>query len=86
MLNRFAQPLAGSSTASLSPAALLTPAQASQLLGVSVKTLATWRSTGRHSLPYIRCGARIRYQQQAIATWLNQRTQTATADQSRGPA
>lgn len=65
--------------ASLKPADLLTPEQAGQLLGVSVKTLASWRSTGRNALPYIRCGARIRYQRQALAEWLTQRTQTSTA-------
>lgn len=63
----------------LEPADLLTPEQASQLLGVSVKTLASWRSTGRNALPYIRCGARIRYQHHALAEWLEQRTQTSTA-------
>jgi len=63
----------------LTAAELLTPEQAAAVLGLSVKTLATWRSTGRHALPYIRCGARIRYQRQALAKWLEQRTQTSPA-------
>ncbi|MNN91157.1 Helix-turn-helix domain protein [compost metagenome] len=61
--------------ASLTPENLLTPEQAAQMLGLSVKTLATWRSTGRHSLPYIRCGGRIRYRRDDLATWLDQRQQ-----------
>ncbi|HGY2299784.1 TPA: helix-turn-helix domain-containing protein [Pseudomonas putida] len=49
---------------------LLTPEQAAQLLGLSVKTLATWRSTGKHALPFTRCGARIRYQRTELVAWL----------------
>ena len=57
----------------VSPADLLSPEQAAQLLGLSVKTLATWRSTGRHALPFIRCGARIRYQRTELVAWLADR-------------
>ncbi|MCU1720908.1 helix-turn-helix domain-containing protein [Pseudomonas sp. 5P_5.1_Bac1] len=60
----------------VSPADLLTPEQAAQLLGLSVKTLATWRSTGRHALPFIRCGARIRYQRNELVAWLADRHHT----------
>ncbi|MFG0851619.1 helix-turn-helix domain-containing protein [Pseudomonas sp. FYR_2] len=62
--------------AQTSPTALdlLTPEQASQLLGLSVKTLATWRSTGKHALPFIRCGARIRYQRTELVAWLTGRS------------
>lgn len=71
----------------LEPSELLTPDELSQLLGVSVKTLAVWRYTGRHALPYIRCGASIRYQRQAVAEWLEKRTQTQTNTQrSKGAA
>lgn len=52
---------------------LLTPEQAAQLLGLSVKTLATWRCTGKHALPFTRCGARIRYQRTELAVWLAER-------------
>lgn len=40
---------------------LLTPREAANYLGVSVQTLATWRSTGRYSLIYVRMGRHIRY-------------------------
>ncbi|MDG9875610.1 helix-turn-helix domain-containing protein [Pseudomonas juntendi] len=63
----------------VSPADLLTPEQAAQLLGLSVKTLATWRSTGRHALPFIRCGARIRYQRTELFAWLADRHHTPAA-------
>ena len=66
----------------LEPADLLTPEQAAMVLGLSAKTLATWRSTGRHSLPFIRCGARIRYHRNDLAQWLQDRQRTRnTTDQ-----
>lgn len=67
------------SRAVLEPASLLTPEQAATVLGLSVKTLATWRSTGRHALPFIRCGARIRYQRADLDAWLADRQHTSTA-------
>lgn len=70
----------------VTPADLLTPEETGKLLGVSVKTLATWRSTGRHALPYIRCGARIRYQRHALTEWLQQRTQACTTPAAKGQA
>lgn len=65
----------------VSPADLLTPEQAAQLLSLSVKTLATWRSTGRHALPFIRCGARIRYQRAELVAWLTDRRHTPASPQ-----
>lgn len=65
------------------PTDLLTPEQAAQLLGLSVKTLATWRSTGRHSLPFIRCGARIRYQRTELGVWLANRHHTPAAPEGK---
>lgn len=66
--------------ASLSSESLLTPEQAAQMLGLSVKTLATWRSTGRHALPFIRCGARIRYRRSDLAAWLQTRHSMSKPD------
>lgn len=67
-----AQRLAASTT-QLTPADLLTDEQVAELLNVSTKTLATWRSTGRYALPFLRIGARIRYRRQDVATWLESR-------------
>ncbi|WP_110651694.1 helix-turn-helix domain-containing protein [Salinicola peritrichatus] len=52
---------------------LLTPEDAAQHLGVSAHTLATWRSTGRHALPYVKVGARVRYRRTDLDAWLNSR-------------
>lgn len=68
----------------LNPADLLTPERAAEVLGLSVKTLATWRSTGRNALPFIRCGSRIRYRLADLATWLQVRQGTCTADAVKG--
>lgn len=65
------------------PFELLTPDELSDLLGVSVRTLAVWRYTGRHALPYIRCGASIRYERKAVNEWLEKRTQTKTKNSGR---
>lgn len=72
--------------ATLDPADLLTPEQAAQLLGLSDRTLATWRSTGRHSLPYIRVGGRIRYSKAALTAWFQSRQRTSTATLAQGVA
>lgn len=54
---------------------LLTPAQTAQVLGLSTRTLATWRSTGRHALPYVKVGRLVRYRAQDLAAWLHTRSQ-----------
>jgi excisionase family DNA binding protein len=53
----------------LDPADLLTPEQAAQLLGLSDRTLATWRSKGRHGLAWIRVGGRIRVSVRAVVVY-----------------
>lgn len=63
----------------LDPTNLLTDAQVAQMLGVSTKTLATWRSTGRYALPFLRIGARIRYRRQDVLAWLESRRIGAAA-------
>lgn len=72
--------------ATLNPADLLTPEQAALVLGISAKTLATWRSTGRYALPFLRCGARIRYRRTDLAAWLQDRTQTGSKGTCNGQA
>ncbi|MBG0846861.1 helix-turn-helix domain-containing protein [Pseudomonas chengduensis] len=67
--------------ATLTPETLLTPEQAAQVLGLSVKTLATWRSTGRHALSFIKCGSRIRYRRADLDAWLASRQHTSAAAQ-----
>jgi excisionase family DNA binding protein len=53
---------------------LLTEKQAAEYLGVAPQTLAVWRSAHRHDLPYIKVGTSVRYRQDALERWLEQRT------------
>jgi len=48
-------------------------------LGVATGTLAVWRSTGRHSLPFIKVGRSVRYSKSAVIAWLEQRTRETGA-------
>lgn len=63
--------------APLNPAELMTDAQVAQLLDVSTKTLASWRSTGRYGLAFLRIGARIRYRKSDVLAWLESRRRGA---------
>jgi excisionase family DNA binding protein len=40
---------------------LLTPAQAAEILGVTIGTLAVWRCTARYPLPFVKIGRRVKY-------------------------
>ena len=59
-------------------AALLTPEQAAAHLDVEVQTLAQWRSSGRHSLPYLKIGRNVRYRKSDLDAWLEKRVRTST--------
>lgn len=58
------------------PDQLLSVEQTAELLCVSVATLNAWRSNGRHNLPYVRVGNRIRYRLSDLREWLQSRTTT----------
>ena len=62
----------------LSRGDLLNPYEASQVLGVKEQTLAVWRTTGRHNLPFIRVGRSIKYRRSDLDAWLESRTMTHT--------
>lgn len=53
---------------------LLAPSLVAEILGVSIETLAVWRCTGRHSLPFLKIGHRVRYRRNALEAWLDDRT------------
>lgn len=40
---------------------LITRDQAATLLGIRTQTLATWASTGRYALPFVKIGRRVMY-------------------------
>ncbi|TFB41446.1 helix-turn-helix domain-containing protein [Pseudomonas sp. F01002] len=49
---------------------LMTPEHAAHVLGVSIRTLAAWRSSGRRTLPYVKVGRLVRYRERDLADWL----------------
>lgn len=52
---------------------LLTPNEAAKFLGVSAGTLAVWRCVARYSLPYVKVGRKILYEEADLLTWLESR-------------
>jgi hypothetical protein len=52
----------------------LTPTEAAAYIGSTPKTLAKWRSTGRHSIPYLKFGtgkrASVRYDRNDLDAFL----------------
>lgn len=52
---------------------LLDERRAAALIGVAPSTLAIWRSTNRYALPYIKCGRLVRYREDDIIAFLEQR-------------
>lgn len=58
----------------LTPGDLLTPAETAALLAVRPQTLAVWRCTGRHGLPYVMVGSLPRYRRADVEAWLESRT------------
>jgi excisionase family DNA binding protein len=59
---------------------LLPPPEAAEYIGVREQTLAVWRSSGRYSLPFVRCGRLIRYRRADLDAWLAARTITHTGE------
>ena len=53
---------------------LLSPTEVAALLRVSLSALATWRSTRRYNLVFIRVGRRIRYRREDVDKFLEART------------
>jgi excisionase family DNA binding protein len=50
---------------------LLTPDDVAELLDVSPQTLASWRTTGRYELPFLRIGRLVRYRRSDIEEFLD---------------
>lgn len=53
---------------------LLTPAQASELLGLSTQTLAIWRCNKRYNLNYVKVGRYVRYRYSDIQAFIDSQT------------
>ena len=52
---------------------LLTKEDVSRILGVTVGTLAVWRTTKRYNLPYVKSGRLIRYREQDVQAFITSR-------------
>jgi len=53
--------------------ALISPTEAAQLLGIQPETLATWRSTQRYPLPYVKLGRSVRYRLEDLERFISER-------------
>jgi len=53
---------------------LLTSDEAALLMGIQPKTLATWRSTQRYNLPYVKLGRSVRYRLVDLENFIEERT------------
>ena len=53
---------------------LLTPAQAAEMLGVTIGTLAVWRCTARYPLSFIKIGRRVKYRLSDINNFIENGT------------
>ncbi len=59
----------------IDPLKLETPEATATLLGVTVGTLAVWRSTKRYPLAWCRVGRRIMYPRHSISSFIASRTE-----------
>jgi predicted DNA-binding transcriptional regulator AlpA len=60
------------------PDPLISNADAAVYVGVSVRTLDTWRCTRRYQIPFIKIGSKVSYRQSELDRWLVSRTVTYT--------
>lgn len=56
---------------------LLTPNQASEILGISIQTLAIWRCNKRYNLNYVKVGRYVRYRYADILAFIDAQTVVA---------
>jgi len=49
---------------------LWSPDEAALFLGVATTSLATWRSTGQHDIPFIKIGGSVRYLKDDLMKWV----------------
>ena len=58
----------------------ISPEALAKKLNITTGTLATWRHTGRHNLPYIKVGRKVMYKAEAVQEWLATRTHLHTME------
>lgn len=54
---------------------LLTKEDVSEILGITVGTLAVWRTTKRYNLPYVKSGRLVRYRAEDVQAFITSRLQ-----------
>lgn len=52
---------------------LISPKELAEYLGISINSLAVWRTNKTYPIPYIKVGGKIRYDLDDINQWLNNR-------------
>ena len=52
---------------------LLNEEEAAKVLQIKPGTLSVWRSTGRHSLQFVKVGRSVRYRRGDLENWLSNR-------------
>jgi Helix-turn-helix domain len=62
---------------------LLSAAEAAEILGTTVGTLACWRSTKSVNIPYVKVGALVRYRLNDIRDWIARQIHGAPTEQQR---
>lgn len=58
---------------------LLTTREAAEYLTLREHTLAIWRSSGRHALPFVKIGGAVRYKRADLDDFIAARTVGASA-------
>ncbi len=58
---------------------LFTPTQTAEYIGVTERTLAVWRCTGRYCIPFVKVGRLVKYRKSALDNFLDHRTQGGEA-------
>ncbi|SOD17744.1 helix-turn-helix domain-containing protein [Nitrosomonas ureae] len=53
---------------------LFTPNETAEYLGVTEKTLAVWRCTGRYNIAFIKIGRLVKYRKSVLDSFIDSRT------------
>jgi excisionase family DNA binding protein len=67
------------------PPQLLTQEQVAQRLGIKPATLQIWRVTGRYRLPFVKCGRLVRYREEDVCAFIENRTREHTSADAPPP-
>ncbi|QSA97122.1 helix-turn-helix domain-containing protein [Methylococcus sp. EFPC2] len=69
-MSAISKPVAAATAAS----EIMDRPEAAKYLGLSEQTLASWACTGRHSLPFVRLGRRVKYRKSDLDAYLASHT------------